>query len=123
MISSYLPILLSLVLAILFPLGLLFITSILGPHVDVRAKMEPYECGVPAKGSAHIKIPVKYYRLAILFVLFDVEAAFLFPWAILFRPQASYWGVPFLVAEAFLFLAILLVGYLYAWRQGGLEWD
>ena len=123
MISSYLPIFFLLILAIVFPVGLLLTSTFIGPRLEMRNKFEPYECGVPAKGSAHGMIPVKYYRLAILFVLFDVEAAFLFPWAVLFRPKLEQWGAPFLILEIAIFLLILLAGYFYVWKRGGLEWD
>jgi NADH-quinone oxidoreductase subunit A len=123
MIESYLPVLLLLVVAIGFPLGLLAVTSMLGPRQAVAAKSESYECGVPPVGDIRQKLPVKFYRLAILFLLFDVEIALLFPWAVLFRKSLAEWGASFLVAELFLFLLVLVVGYVYAYKKGALEWD
>lgn len=123
MIISYLSILLLLGLAIAFPFVLLMATSILGPRVQTRVKAEAYECGVPAVGSTQEGVSVKFYRIAILFLLFDVEAALLFPWAVIFRNKLGDWGVLFLVGELLLFLLVLLAGYIYAWHRGGLEWE
>jgi NADH-quinone oxidoreductase subunit A len=123
MIESYLPVLMLLGVAVAFPLGLLFVSSFLGPRVETPVKSEAYECGVPPVGSSRDRFPVKFYKLAILFLLFDVEAALLFPWAILFRSKVRSWGAPFLLAELGLFLGVLLAGYAFAWKRGGLEWD
>lgn len=123
MLISFLPILILLAIALLFPLGMLFVTQLLGPRVRSRVKSEAYECGVPAVGTTEGGIPVKFYRVAVLFLLLDVEAALLFPWAVLFRDLVAEWGPWFIAGEFFLFLAILLVGYLYAWNRGALEWD
>jgi NADH-quinone oxidoreductase subunit A len=123
MTHPYLPVLLALALAVIFPLGLLAATSLLGPRVRLDTKGRPYECGVPPVGSARDRVPVKFYRLAILFLIFDLEAALLFPWAVLFRPMLPEWGLAFLLGELLLFLGILGVGYAYAWRKGALEWD
>jgi len=122
-IFSYLPILFLLILAILFPLGLLVTTSILGPKVKNQTKTEAYECGVPAVGSLDQGLSIKFYRVAILFLLFDVEAALLFPWAVLFRHKLPEWGILFLIVESTIFLSILVAGYFYAWHRGALEWD
>ena len=123
MINSFLPVLLLLILAVAFPLGLVFVTGRLGPKVGGRTKLEPYECGVPPIGTVRERIPVKFYRIAILFLIFDVEAAFLFPWAALFRSKLPEWGAPFMIGELGLFLLILVVAYIYAWKRGALEWD
>ncbi len=123
MLNSYLPILFLLGVAIVFPLSLLLITELLGPKVKSKVKEEPYECGVPAVGSSEQGVTIKFYRVAILFLLFDVEAALLFPWAVLYRNKLQEGGAPLLIAEFVLFLLILLVGYIYAWRRGALEWD
>lgn len=105
----------------------------LGPHrrglkgnrpknaADIR-KESTYECGVPLLGPARQRFSVKFYLVAILFVLFDIETVFLIPWAVKFRVLFEKMGV-FSLIEMFLFLGILGVGLLYAWRRGGLEWD
>jgi NADH-quinone oxidoreductase subunit A len=123
MIGTYLPILMLLGVAILFPIGMLVSTHLLGPRVRTPQKDDAYECGVPAVVVSSDGVTVKFYRIAILFLLFDVEAALLFPWAVVFKEQISEWGWPFLVAIFSLFVVILVVGYVYAWRRGALEWD
>ncbi|MFH1262351.1 MAG: NADH-quinone oxidoreductase subunit A [Pseudomonadota bacterium] len=123
MLNSFLPILLLLSVAMLFPAILLLGTSLLGPRVRTKPKLEAYECGVPPVGTPESGLPVKFYRVALLFLLLDVEAALLFPWAVLFREMIPDWGSSFLMAEFLLFFVILAVGYLYAWRRGALEWD
>ncbi len=123
MLASFMPVLILLGFAAAFPAGLLILTSILGPKVKTAAKLDAYECGVPAVGSPEDATGVRFYRVAILFLLFDVEAALLFPWAVVFREMLPTWGPRFLVAEFVVFLLILIVGYLYAWYRGALEWD
>lgn len=123
MLNSFLPILMLLGLAVIFPLGLLALTSLLGPKAGTRPKLEPYECGVPPVGSPEDGLNIKFYRVAILFLLLDVEAALLFPWAVLFREMLPAWGAWFLVGEFLIFLVVLVVGYAYAWNRGALEWD
>jgi NADH-quinone oxidoreductase subunit A len=121
--NSFLPILLLLGVAMLFPAILLLTTSLLGPRVRTQPKLEPYECGVPPVGTTDRGLPVKFYRVALLFLLLDVEAALLFPWAVLFREMIPDWGSSFLMAEFLIFFVILGAGYLYAWGRGALEWD
>jgi NADH-quinone oxidoreductase subunit A len=121
--ESFLSILILLGVAVAFPAAMLATTSLLGPRLRTRPKLEAYECGVSAVGSTEGGVSVKFYRIAILFLLLDVEAALLFPWAVLFREMIPEWGSGFLLAEFFLFLVVLAAGYLYAWRRGVLEWD
>ena len=123
MISAYLPIFILLCLALLFPLGSIVVTSRLGPRVKHAPKLEPYECGVPPVDSPKKGFSVHFYRIAILFLLFDVEAALLFPWAVLFKEKLPEWGFAFLMGEFALFMLILMGGYVYAWKKGALEWD
>jgi NADH-quinone oxidoreductase subunit A len=123
MLVSYLPILMLLGVALLFPISFLAATQLLGPRVRTTVKSEAYECGVPAVGSTEGGLSVKFYRMAVLFLLVDVEAALLFPWAVLFREMSVEWGPWFLAVEFFIFMVILLVGYVYAWNRGALEWD
>ena len=123
MLLSYLPILILLGLAVIVPIGMIVATSLIGPRVSHKVKQAPYECGIPAVGSVRERFPVKFYRIGLLFLVFDVEAAFLFPWAVLFRPKISEWGATFLVFELLIFLLVLFVGYVFAWKKGVLEWD
>jgi len=100
--------------------GLLMVSAsrLLGPRRVSAAKAAPYECGVPLVGSAREQFPIKFYVVAILFVLFDIETVFLIPWSVVFR-RFGIIGA----AEMLVFLLILTVGLLYAWRRRGLEWD
>jgi NADH-quinone oxidoreductase subunit A len=115
--SGYLPIFLFLVIAILFPIVVLAGAKLIRPSAPSRTKLEAYECGIQAASDSRGRYTVRFYIIAILFVIFDVEAVFLFPWAV--RYQHLGW---FGVAEVTVFLAILVVGYLWAWKKGALEW-
>ena len=113
MSTEYIPLLIFLALAILFPMATLVLAKLVRPAAPSKTKLEAYECGIPAAGNARGRFAVHYYVVAILFVIFDVETIFLFPWAVRYR--ALGW---FGVAEAGCFLAILLIGYLWAIKNG-----
>ena len=81
----------------------------------------PYECGLDPVGNARMRFPVKFFIIAMLFILFDVEAVFLYPWAIVFRQFNQFKGFVFL--EMAVFIGILLVGFIYVWKKGALEWE
>lgn len=122
MLLNYLPILIFLVVAAALAVVLLTLGTGLGRyfarfHSD-RAKLSPYECGFEAFEDSRMKFDVRYYLVAILFIVFDLEIAFLFPWAV----ALGKIGVAGLVAMG-IFLAILVVGFIYEWRKGALEWD
>ena len=114
---SYLPILIFLVIACLFPVVSLALARVVRPSNSNRVKMDAYECGVETEGEPRRRYSIRYYVIAVLFVVFDVETIFLFPWAVKYRALGLYGFV-----EMLLFLAILVVGYLYAWKKGALEW-
>lgn len=116
-IVNYLPILLLLLIAISFPVIALNISSILRRTVFDQAKLTAYECGNDPIGDARDRYSVRYYIVAMLFLVFDVETVFLFPWAIIYDKLAIFGLV-----EMFLFIGILVVGYYYAWKKGALEW-
>jgi NADH-quinone oxidoreductase subunit A len=115
--SGYLPIFVFLVLAILFPIVALLAARLVRPAAPSRVKLEAYECGIQAASGARGRYTVRFYIIAILFVIFDVEAVFLFPWAVRFK-QLGWFGV----AEVAIFLVILIAGYLWAYKKGALEW-
>ncbi|MBZ2177673.1 MAG: NADH-quinone oxidoreductase subunit A [Acidobacteriota bacterium] len=117
MMEGYLPLFVFLGLSIAFPIAALFVGKALRPSVFAPAKLESYECGIQAEGGARGRYSVRFYLVAILFVIFDVETVFLFPWAVRYH-QLGWFGV----AEALAFLAILVVGYLWAYKKGALEW-
>jgi NADH-quinone oxidoreductase subunit A len=115
---EYLAVLIMAVLAGLIPALFLGVSRFLGPRKPSRVKSEPFECGNPASGPAWGRFSVKFYLTAILFIVFDVEVVFLYPWAILFRRLGMFGFVEMLV-----FVAILGLGLGYVWRKGALEWD
>ena len=94
------------------------LSAILGPKKRSAIKDEPFECGMPSEGMSHTPVPVKFYLIALLFILFDVELAFLFPWAVVFR-ELGWSGF----VSMFTFVAIVGVGFVYAWKVGALEWE
>ncbi len=98
--------------------GMVFLTSILGPKKNFPDKMEPFECGESQLVSPRQRFSVKFYLVAVLFVLFDIEAVFFFPWAIIYKRLGLFGFI-----EMFLFILILGVGLLYVWRRGGLDWE
>ena len=118
MVSVYLPVMLLLAVALLVALGMFIATTAFGPKNMTAEKAIPYESGSETEGARHVKLSVKFYLTAILFVVFDIEAVFLYPWAASFR-ELGWWGL----VEMFAFLLILGVTLLYAWKKGALEWE
>lgn len=115
--EGYIPIFIYLVIAILFPIVLILLAKLVRPALPGSIKLEAYECGIRAASDSRGRYTVRFYIIAILFVIFDVETIFLFPWAV--RYQKLGW---FGVAEVAVFLAILVVGYIWAYKKGALEW-
>ena len=115
--QEYLPILILMGFAALVGAALLTISALLGRHVRTRRKLSTYECGMPLLDRSRKRISVKFAVVAMVFILFDVEIAFVYPWAILFRSA----GWPLLVEMVF-FLATLGVGYVYIWKKGAFDW-
>ena len=116
-IYGYIPIVLFFVAAIALPLVLLLVSRLISRRVYGAAKMQAYECGVDPIGDAKERFSVRYYLVAMLFLVFDVETIFLLPWAVVYDKLAIVGLV-----EMVLFIGILVVGYFYAWRKGALEW-
>ncbi|MBZ5586284.1 MAG: NADH-quinone oxidoreductase subunit A [Acidobacteriia bacterium] len=115
--SGYLPIFIFLVIAILFPVILIVAAKLIRPSAPSLTKLEAYECGIKAASDSRGRYTVRFFIIAILFVIFDVETIFLFPWAV--RYKLFGW---FGVAEVAVFLGILVVGYIWAYKKGALEW-
>lgn len=115
--SSYVPIVLSILVATGFAVATLLLTRLIHPRSHNTVKLEPYECGIEAPGDARGRYSVRYYLVAMLFLIFDVETVFMFPWAVVFD-QLLLFGV----IEMFVFIGILVVGYYYAWQKGAFEW-
>ncbi|MEW6731815.1 MAG: NADH-quinone oxidoreductase subunit A [Acidobacteriota bacterium] len=119
---NYIPILMMFGLALAVALVLVGASRLLGQHVPTREKLMPYECGKDPVGSAHERFSVKFYMVALLFILFDIEAIFFVPWAVIFRTLSVQFSKAFVFFEMLIFIAILLVGYLYVWKKGILDW-
>ena len=115
---NYLPILLFIAISVAFGAIQLLAGRLVRPHRPYRAKLNPYESGSPLFSDARVQFPMRYYIIAMLFVIFEVETVFMFPWAVSLDRLALFGLIEMLV-----FLFILVVGYLYAWRKGALEWQ
>lgn len=116
--TSYLPVLVFLMVATAFGIGALVLGELFRLRRPYSEKLMPYESGNPPVGDTHVRFSVKFYIIAMLFVVFDVEAVFLYPWAIVFDKLGLYAFI-----EMIIFIVILLAGYVYAWRKGAFEWD
>ena len=118
MLAQYFPILLFILVGLAVGVGPMVLGKLLGPSRPDAEKLSPYECGFEAFEDARMKFDVRYYLVAILFILFDLEIAFLFPWAVVINDI----GLPGFLAMM-LFLGILVVGFVYEWMKGALEWE
>lgn len=118
MLGDYIPILLIMVLAIILAAAMLGLSAVVGPRRDSKRKLSPYESGIPPTGDTRGKFSIKYYLIGALFMLFDVEAVFLFAWAVVFKEL----GFPALI-EIIVFLIVILGGYFYIVKKGALEWE
>ncbi|MEP6819068.1 MAG: NADH-quinone oxidoreductase subunit A [bacterium] len=123
-LNDYLPILLMFVVAGGFAVGNIFISQFIGQRKHTRTKMMPYECGKDPVGTARERFSVKFYLIAMIFILFDIEVIFLVPWAVVFKTLASpVYGLRTLVyVEMMVFVALLLVGYVYVVKKGAFDW-
>lgn len=120
MLAEYLPILLFIGVASVIGIAPVLAGMVVGPRHPDAAKDSPYECGFEAFEDARMKFDVRYYLVAILFILFDLEITFLFPWAIMLKGDAigafGFWSM-------MVFLAVLVIGFVYEWKKGALEWE
>lgn len=117
MLQSYAPVAIFLAISVVFPFIPLVINRVIAPKKHLPHKAEVYECGAEPSGEANIQFKVQFYLYALIFVVFDVEAIFLVPWAVAYQ----HLGL-FALAEMLAFVAFLVVGLAYAWRKGALEW-
>ena len=118
MLANYLPILIFIGVALLFGVALMSVGRLLAPHNPDSEKLSPYECGFEAFEDSRMKFDVRYYLVAILFIIFDLEIAFLFPWAVVIEDIGLFGFVAMM-----LFLGILVIGFIYEWKKGALEWE
>ena len=124
MLEGYFPVLVFILIGVAFGLMPVVMGMMVAPHRPDSAKLSPYECGFEAFEDARMKFDVRYYLIAIIFILFDLEVAFLLPWATIFKEIAQTESVRwFGFIEMLVFIAILVVGYLYAWAKGALDWE
>jgi len=116
--DTYFPVIVQMVLAVVIAAALVAITFALGKRVKGKVKDTPYECGIAPTGSARERFSVKFYLVAIVFILFDIEAVFLYPWAVVYRELKM-----FAFVEMVLFLVVILSGFFYIWKKGALDWS
>jgi NADH-quinone oxidoreductase subunit A len=118
MLNEYLPLIIITLLASALGILVVILGALFGPKRPTSRKAAPYESGMTPFGAAQRRITVRYYLVAMLFILFDVETIFFLPWAVAFR-QLGLFGL----IEMFIFIGVLVVGYIYAWKKGALEWE
>ena len=116
--ETYFPVLVQIALAVLVAGALVALSFFVGKRVKDRVKDSPYECGIAPTGSARERFSVKFYLVGIVFILFDIEAVFLYPWAVVYRELKM-----FAFVEMLLFIVLVLVGFFYVWKKGALDWS
>ena len=116
--ETYFPVLVQIVIAVLVASGLVALSYLLGKRVKSPLKDTPYESGIAPTGSARERFSVKFYLVAIVFILFDIEAVFLYPWAVVYRELKM-----FAFVEMFVFIVLILSGFFYIWKKGALDWS
>ena len=117
-LEPYLPVLLFILVGIAVGVGPMLLGALIGPHRPDAQKLSPYECGFEAFEDARMQFDVRYYLVAILFILFDLEIAFLFPWAVSLK-EIGFFGFMAMM----IFLAILVLGFIFEWMKGALDWE
>ena len=118
MLGAYLPILVLVIIAVAFGLGSVIFSTLIGQKKPSVVKLAPYECGCEPVGTARERFSIKFYLIAMLFILFDIEAVFLYPWSVIFKRLGMFGLI-----EMGVFIVILFVGYVYVWKKGALEWE
>ena len=118
MLAEYLPVLLFLLVSIIFSLGVLSLSFLVSPKKPNNEKLSPYECGFEPFDDARTKFDIRFYLVALLFIIFDLEVAFLFPWAISLENIGLFGYLSMMI-----FLIILTIGFIYEWKKGALEWE
>src|SRR5919109_5663297 len=121
MLQPYVTLLLLIVFVIANAILMLGVSHLLSSYRRTPTKLAPYESGMPVLGDARERFSVKFYLVAMLFIVFDIETVFMIPWAVAFRQMGEIAGL--LIVEMFVFILILAVGYVYMWKRGALQWD
>ncbi len=122
MIIQYIPIFLVILVAIVFAAGTVFSSQIFGPQRPNKEKESTYESGMQPVGTTRERVSVKYYLVAMLFIIFDLEVIFVYPWAVEFKKMFNDIGMPVFISML-IFLVVLELGYLYVYKKGGFRWD
>jgi len=122
MIESYIPIFIVLFFATAIALGITFSSILLGPQRPNKEKLSTYESGMKPVGTTRERISIKYYLVAMLFIIFDLEVLFIYPWAVQFKKLFAEFGMSVFISM-FIFLVVFELGYLYAFKKGGFGWD
>ena len=135
-LHSFLPLLVLIVLGVVIAGIIILLSWVLGPKRSTNEKLSPYECGVEPVGNARERFPVKFYLIAMLFIVFDIETVFLYPWAVSFRSAAANiihsaasgagqfrLTGQYMLDEMIVFIVILFVGYIYVWKKGAFDWE
>jgi NADH-quinone oxidoreductase subunit A len=122
-LKDYLPILLMFIVAVGFAAGNVLLSQLVGQRKSTRTKLMPYECGKDPVGSARERFSVKFYLIAMIFILFDIEVIFLVPWAVVFRDMIGKGMGTLVYVEMMLFVVLLLVGYIYVVKKGAFDWS
>ena len=123
MLASYIPIGVIVILAVIFGFFIVGLGALFGPRRKTARKVMPYESGMTPIGPGTRRIPVRFYLVAVLFILFDIEIIFIIPWAVILRQFVQENNGVFALIEMAIFILILLVGFVYAWKKGALEWE
>jgi NADH-quinone oxidoreductase subunit A len=121
MLEPYIPILLLIAFVVVNAILMLGLSHVLSTYRRTPVKIAPYESGMPVLGDARERFSVKFYMVAMLFIIFDIETVFMIPWAVAFRQLGDMAGM--LIIEMLVFIVILAVGYVYIWKRGALQWD
>ena len=121
MLQPYIPMLILIAFVILNAILMLGVSHVLSTYRRTPTKIAPYESGMPVLGDARERFSVKFYMVAMLFIIFDIETVFMIPWAVAFRQLSEIAGL--LIIEMLIFIVILAVGYVYIWKRGALQWD
>jgi len=116
--DTFFPVLVQIVLAVIIAAALVSLSFVVGKRVKSKVKDSPYECGIVPTGSARERFSVKFYLVAIVFILFDIEAVFLYPWAVVYRELRM-----FAFVEMLLFIVLIISGFIYIWKKGALDWS
>ncbi len=122
MTHTFLPVLIMMFVAVSIGTVILVLSWLLGKHQRNPAKLAPYESGVPLLDQNRKRVNVRFYQIAMIFILFDIEAAFLYPWAVIYRSASTGPSGFFLFGEMIVFIALLAVGYIYVWRKRAFDW-